>query len=246
MVIASRYEQTGTSIAQQAPKPDSMDLYFQGLAWFHKGRTPNLVAQARKLPKGRGPMKICSRRRRGDRAQHRVHLQGESHRLKGNRPRVERLIKISPSPIPTSDLVRPISVAPKRQRRVVRDRGQGFGQFRFGRSEGHHGIGHKGICALNRVHSRRSAEPLRHRQTKGAATDMLNLKPPRHTPTLRISVVYCGVFASGCRFALILLGALTCPARDTDRPTNWPATYSARARQRSGASRDDRCRQAAG
>src|SRR5271157_2337568 len=27
-------------------------------------------------------------------------------------------------------------------------------------------------------------EPLRHRQTKGAATDMLNLKPPRHTPTL--------------------------------------------------------------
>ena len=39
---------------------------------------------------------------------------------------------------------------------------------------------------------------------------------------------------------------LTCPARDTDRPTNWPATYSARARQRSGASRDDRCRQAAG
>src|ERR1700747_1115409 len=30
-----------------------------------------------------------------------------------------------------------------------------------------------------------TAEPLRHRQTKGAATDMLNLKPPRHTPTLR-------------------------------------------------------------
>ena len=30
------------------------------------------------------------------------------------------------------------------------------------------------------------AEPLRHRQTKGAATDMLNLKPLRHTPTLRI------------------------------------------------------------
>src|SRR5271166_3332301 len=36
-----------------------------------------------------------------------------------------------------------------------------------------------------------TAKPLRHRQTKGAATDMLNLKPPRHTPTLRIAVVHC-------------------------------------------------------
>ena len=27
-------------------------------------------------------------------------------------------------------------------------------------------------------------KPLRHRQTKGAETDMLGLKPPRHTPTL--------------------------------------------------------------
>jgi len=26
-----------------------------------------------------------------------------------------------------------------------------------------------------------TAEPLRHRQTKGAATDVLNLKPPRYT-----------------------------------------------------------------
>ena len=29
-------------------------------------------------------------------------------------------------------------------------------------------------------------EPLRHRQTKGAATDMLGLTPPRHIPTLPI------------------------------------------------------------
>jgi hypothetical protein len=29
-------------------------------------------------------------------------------------------------------------------------------------------------------------ELLRHRQTKGAATDMLDLKQPRHTPTLPI------------------------------------------------------------
>jgi TolB-like protein/class 3 adenylate cyclase len=31
--------------AEQAPTPDSMDLYFQGLAWFNKGRTPDNVAQ---------------------------------------------------------------------------------------------------------------------------------------------------------------------------------------------------------
>ena len=28
------------------------------------------------------------------------------------------------------------------------------------------------------------AEPVRHRQTKGAATDMFGLQPLRHTPTL--------------------------------------------------------------
>jgi TolB-like protein/class 3 adenylate cyclase len=33
--------------AEQAPTPDSMDLYFQGLAWLNKGVTPDSVAQAR-------------------------------------------------------------------------------------------------------------------------------------------------------------------------------------------------------
>jgi TolB-like protein/class 3 adenylate cyclase len=33
--------------AEQAANPDSMDLYFQGLAWFNKGPTPDNVAQAR-------------------------------------------------------------------------------------------------------------------------------------------------------------------------------------------------------
>ena len=33
--------------AEQAPNPDSMDLYFQGLAWLNKGQTPDNVAQAR-------------------------------------------------------------------------------------------------------------------------------------------------------------------------------------------------------
>ncbi len=33
--------------AEQAPNPDSMDLYFQGLAWFNKGWTLDNLAQAR-------------------------------------------------------------------------------------------------------------------------------------------------------------------------------------------------------
>jgi TolB-like protein/class 3 adenylate cyclase len=33
--------------AERAPNPDSMDFYFQGLAWLNKGRTPDHVVQAR-------------------------------------------------------------------------------------------------------------------------------------------------------------------------------------------------------
>ena len=33
--------------AEHAPNPDSIDLYFQGSAWFNKGMTPDNVAQAR-------------------------------------------------------------------------------------------------------------------------------------------------------------------------------------------------------
>ena len=33
--------------AEQAPTPDSMDLYFQGMVWFNKGATPDNIAQAR-------------------------------------------------------------------------------------------------------------------------------------------------------------------------------------------------------
>src|ERR1700733_9588686 len=35
------------SRAEKAPNPDSMDLFFQGLSWIHRGRTPSHVAQAR-------------------------------------------------------------------------------------------------------------------------------------------------------------------------------------------------------
>src|ERR1700683_5188854 len=37
----------GGARAEKAPNPDSMDLYFQGLAWFNKGLTPDHVARAR-------------------------------------------------------------------------------------------------------------------------------------------------------------------------------------------------------
>ena len=33
--------------AEQAPNPDSMDFYFQGLAWFNRGMSPDNLAQAR-------------------------------------------------------------------------------------------------------------------------------------------------------------------------------------------------------
>jgi TolB-like protein len=35
--------------SEQSPTPNSLDLYFQGLAWFNKGTTPDNVAQARSL-----------------------------------------------------------------------------------------------------------------------------------------------------------------------------------------------------
>src|ERR1041385_6227459 len=37
------------------------------------------------------------------------------------------------------------------------------------------------------------AEPLRHRQTKEAATDMFSLQPPRHISTLPFSTIWAGI-----------------------------------------------------
>jgi hypothetical protein len=52
------------------------------------------------------------------------------------------------------------------------------------------------ICmsgSMSGVWKRAGVEPVRHRQTKGAATDMFGLQPPRHTPTLpRAAVARCG------------------------------------------------------
>ena len=41
--------------AEQVPIPDSMDLYFQGLAWLNKGRTPDNVASAQHFSIARYP-----------------------------------------------------------------------------------------------------------------------------------------------------------------------------------------------
>src|SRR5271163_4866273 len=35
--------------AEQAPNPDSLDLYFQGQAWYNRGLSPDMVAQARRF-----------------------------------------------------------------------------------------------------------------------------------------------------------------------------------------------------
>jgi TolB-like protein/class 3 adenylate cyclase len=35
--------------AERSPHPDSLDLYFQGVAWFDKGLTPGHMAQARRM-----------------------------------------------------------------------------------------------------------------------------------------------------------------------------------------------------
>ena len=53
-IVARLANQLGTELiaaearrAQQAPNPDSMDLYFQGMAWFNKGTTREHGPRAR-------------------------------------------------------------------------------------------------------------------------------------------------------------------------------------------------------
>ncbi len=53
-IVASLASQLGAELitnearrAERTPNPDSMDLYFQGMAWFNKGRNPDDVARAR-------------------------------------------------------------------------------------------------------------------------------------------------------------------------------------------------------
>ena len=53
-IVASLASQLGAELitnearrAERTPTPDSMDLYFQGMAWLNKGRNPDDVARAR-------------------------------------------------------------------------------------------------------------------------------------------------------------------------------------------------------
>src|SRR5277367_2897396 len=53
-IVASLASQLGAELvtnearrAEQAPAPDSMDLYLQGMAWLNKGRNPDDLARAR-------------------------------------------------------------------------------------------------------------------------------------------------------------------------------------------------------
>ena len=53
-IVASLASQLGAELitnearrAERTPNPDSMDLYFQGMAWFNKGRNPADIARAR-------------------------------------------------------------------------------------------------------------------------------------------------------------------------------------------------------
>ena len=53
-IVASLASQLGAELitnearrAERVPAPDSMDLYFQGMAWLNKGRNPDDVARAR-------------------------------------------------------------------------------------------------------------------------------------------------------------------------------------------------------
>jgi len=53
-IVARLARQLGTQLigaearrAERAPNPDSMDLYFQGMAWWNKGNTPEYLSQAR-------------------------------------------------------------------------------------------------------------------------------------------------------------------------------------------------------
>jgi adenylate cyclase len=55
-IVASLASQLGAELitsearrAERTPNPDSMDLYFQGMAWFNKGRNPADIARANSL-----------------------------------------------------------------------------------------------------------------------------------------------------------------------------------------------------
>ncbi len=65
-------------------------------------------------------------------------------------------------------------------------------------------------CPIEGCGNGATAAPLRHRQTKGAGTDMLGLTPPRHTPTLPTPAVRGAKTHRWCRWS----SAITLSAAD--------------------------------
>jgi len=68
------------------------------------------------------------------------------------------------------------------------------------------------------------AAPLRHRQTKGAETDMPSLPPPRHIPTLPEPTPGMGTKHQICFTSLAKESQTGDPGRDSSRCHTWLAS----------------------
>ena len=90
--------------AEQAPTPNSMDLYFQGLAWLNKGLTPDNVAQARSffdraLTADPDNVDALVGSARADAGRGRTFLCDRSHGgLRGGRSEVDQSLVLGPGP----------------------------------------------------------------------------------------------------------------------------------------------------
>ena len=90
--------------AEQAPTPNSMDLYFQGMAWLNKGPTPDNVAQARSFFD-----RALVRRSRQHRRAYRIGPRGRARGrellcdrsdggLRGGRSEIDQSLVVGPRP----------------------------------------------------------------------------------------------------------------------------------------------------
>ena len=90
--------------AEQAPTPDSMDLYFQGLAWLNKGVTPDNIARARSffdraLAADPDNVDALIGSASADMVGGRTFLCGGSHRgLRGGRSEIDQSLVLGPGP----------------------------------------------------------------------------------------------------------------------------------------------------
>ena len=90
--------------AEQAPNPNSMDLYFQGMAWLNKGLTPDNMAQARSffdraLSADPDNVDALIGSARADVSRGRKFFCGRSHGgLRGGRSEVDQSLVVGPGP----------------------------------------------------------------------------------------------------------------------------------------------------